>query len=136
MAAHIQPDIRQRLSSWRQVAHPPPRSPEHLEKVEVTLEEVRLRQHRIASMCLQSVKAYHPFFAELKAFVNNEERDPEHQRRVEDFAAFVLEVYEQSSTLVLQMGVKQVLDNLPREVVHTVYLQPPRKPWFQRLLGR
>jgi hypothetical protein len=48
-----------------------------------------------------------------------------------------LDVYEQSSALVLEKGARHELDDLPKEVIQTVYVNPPepRKSWFKRFLG-
>jgi hypothetical protein len=57
---------------------------------------------------------------------------------IADEAAFVLGVFEQTSApLVLEQGIKGELAGLPKEVIQTVYVQPPPppRPWFQRMLG-
>jgi hypothetical protein len=94
------------------------------------------RQRRLATMCLNTVKAHDTFVDELKAYVEHGGRDPHHQQRVEDEAAFALGVFEQTSALVLEQGIKGELAGLPKEVIQTVYVQPPAPPrsWFQRLL--
>jgi hypothetical protein len=50
---------------------------------------------------------------------------------------FALGVFEQTSALVLEQGIKGALAGLPKEVIETVYVQPPAPPrsWLQRLLG-
>jgi hypothetical protein len=136
--AEINPDLQHRLSSWRHEYGVVEHAPESFREPGVNEAEVRTRQRRVSNMCLNTVKAHDAFVAQLKAFVeNNEERDPNHQNRVEDEAAFALGVYEQMSALLLERGIRQELDNLPKEIVETVYVptpQPPKK-WFQRLLG-
>ncbi len=88
-------------------------------------------------MCLNTVKAHDAFVAELKAFVGKTERDPSHQQRVEDEAAFALGVFEQTSALSLEAGIRRELEGLPKEVIQTVFVSPPQPPksFLQRVLG-
>jgi hypothetical protein len=130
-------ELHERLSSWRRmpevIAPPPSLSGES----SVNIEEVRTRQRRIAAMCLNTVQAHDVFVGKLKAYTEQGGRDPNHQQRVEDESAFALGVFEQTSALSLEAGIKRELENLPKEVIQTVYVQPPPPPksWFQRLLG-
>lgn len=136
------PDIRDRLSSWRHVAHhdgssAPSDSARELGRI--TEEQVRERQQRIARMCLTATRDHDQLYAELQEYVENgaADRDPEHQMRVSDWAAFVLSVFEQSSALLLQRAIQHESDGLPREIVQIVQVEPPRpkRSLFQRLLG-
>ena len=136
--ADINPDLQARLASWRHVGdvvEPHPASDGETGRNE---REVRVRQRRTGNMCLNVVRTHDAFYADLEAFVRQEGRSAQHQQRVEDMAAFALGAFEQSSALFLEKGIQQELDNLPREVIQTVYVEPPPPPpksWFQRLLG-
>jgi hypothetical protein len=135
--ADINADLQQRLSSWRDlpdvVEHPPKLAGES----SANIEEVRVRQRRIGRMCLDTLKAHDAFIADMKAYVEHGDRDPHHQQRVEDEAAFALGVFEQTSALALEQGIKGELAGLPKEVIQTVYVQPPPPPksWFRRVIG-
>jgi hypothetical protein len=133
----IDPELQHRLSSWRHVSGVVEQSLEHVSEAGVNEAEVRTRQRHIANMCLNTVKAHDAFVADLKAFVEKPGRDPHHQQRVEDEAAFALGVFEQASALTLQKGIENEAADLPREVVETVYVPAPQPPksWFQRFLG-
>jgi hypothetical protein len=134
----LNPDsLQRRLSSWRHEAGVVEHSPESLGEPSINEAQVRIRQRRIATMCLNTVKAHDAFVADLKAFIGKGDRDPDHQQRVEDEAAFALGVFEQTSAVALEIGIQRELDNLPKEVVQTVYVTPPAPPksWFQRVLG-
>jgi hypothetical protein len=133
----IDSDLQERLSSWRRMPDVIERSPALSGEFSVNIEEVRVRQRRIATMCLNTVKAHDAFFTDLKAYIGKGARDPSHQQRVEDEAAFALGVYEQVSALSLEKGIQHELQNLPKEVIQTVYVQPPAPPrsWLQRMLG-
>jgi hypothetical protein len=130
-------DLQERLSSWRRMPDVIERAPALSGESSVNIEEVRTRQRRIAAMCLNTVKAHDAFVTDLKGFIEKGDRDPNHQQRVEDEAAFALGVFEQTSALSLETGIKRELENLPKEVIQTVYVQPPSPPrsWLQRVLG-
>jgi hypothetical protein len=132
-------DLQERLSSWRRVAGAIKPSPQHRGEPSLTENEVKQRQRRIANMCLETVKLHDSFYAALKAYVEQGEgnRDPAHQQRVEDEAAFALAAFEQSSARSLEQGIRHELDGLPKEVIQTVTIETPapRKSWFHRLLG-
>jgi hypothetical protein len=136
--ADINPDLQARLASWRQVGDVVEHRPDHSGETGRNEREVRVRQRRTGNMCLHVVRTHDAFYADLEAFVRQEGRSAQHQQRVDDMAAFALGVFEQSSALFLEKGIQQELDNLPREVIQTVYVEPPPPPpksWFQRLLG-
>jgi hypothetical protein len=130
-------DLQERLSSWRRMPSVVEQPTLHSGESSVNIEEVRIRQRRIATMCLNTVTAHDSFVAELKANIVRTERDPMHQQRVEDEAAFALGVFEQVSALSLEKGIQHELQNLPKEVIQTVYVTPPAPPrsWLQRMLG-
>jgi hypothetical protein len=133
----LNPELQKRLSSWRDVAGVVEHSSDSMGESGFNEVQVRARQRRIATMCLNTVKAHDAFVAELKAYIGKGDRDPSHQQRVEDEAAFALGVFEQVSALSLEKGIQHELQNLPKEVIQTVYVQPPAPPrsWLQRMLG-
>jgi hypothetical protein len=130
-------DLHERLSSWRRMPDVVEHAPQLTGETSVTIEEVRTRQRRIATMCLNTVTTHDVFVAELKAYIEKGARDPSHQQRVEYEAAFALGVFEQVSALSLEKGIQHELQNLPKEVIQTIYVQPPAPPrsWLQRMLG-
>jgi hypothetical protein len=130
-------DLQERLSSWQRMPDVLGRSPTLGGESSVNIEEVKTRQRRIGAMCLNTVQAHDVFVGNLKAYIEQGNRDPSHQQRVEDEAAFALGVFEQTSALSLEAGIKRELENLPKEVIQTVYVQPPSPPrsWLQRVLG-
>jgi predicted transcriptional regulator len=90
-------DLKERLSSWRRLPGVVGHSPDSIGESSINEAQVRQRQRRIASMCLNTVKEHDAFYASLKALIEKGRRDPNHQQRVEDFAAFALGVLEQFS---------------------------------------
>lgn len=133
----IDPDLQERLSSWRTVNGAVTHATGQRGEGSFNEAHVRTRQKRIAAMCLNTVRAHDAFYTDLKALVDEPGRETHHQQRVQAEAAFALGVFEQSTGLELQMGIQHELNNLPKEVVQTVYIEPPPPPpksWFQRLL--
>jgi hypothetical protein len=134
----INSDLQQRLSSWRNLPGVVEHSPKLASETSVNIEEVRTRQRRIATMCLNLAQTHDAFLGQLKDFLANaQHRDAMHQQRVEEEAAFTLAVFEQTTAISLGKGIQHELENLPVEVIQTVYVSPPAPPksWFQRMLG-
>ena len=134
----MSPNIHQRLSSWRNVDHPVERVSERLGVSRSAEEHARQQMRRIGILCLLAVKEHDSRYADLEAYVVGQgHRSHQHQQRVNDHAAFALRVYEQGSALALETAVRNVLQDLPREVVRTerVYVQSPRRSWWQLLVG-
>jgi hypothetical protein len=135
--ADIDPELQERLSSWRNVSGVVEHAQLSSGESGINEVEVRKRQRRGARMCINTVKEHDAFIADLKPIVEQGGRDTHHQQRVEDMAAFALGVYEQFSAATLHEGLKNELENLPREVIQTITVPAPQPPksWFQRLLG-
>jgi hypothetical protein len=131
-------DFKSRLSSWRQEVDPgaqPPVQPRTTGLVEAHHRQQLLRS---ALLCMQSLQQYDVFTAEILAYVAKGNRTEEQQQRVTDFAAAVLQAYELTSGRALQLAINNVLADLPREVVRTVYKElpaPPQPSLLQRLFG-
>jgi hypothetical protein len=132
-------DLQERLSSWRRLPGVVERVPDSLGDGSINEAEVRIRQRRAASMCLNLVKDHAAFYADLKPFIEKGagERDPNQQQRTEDMAAFALGVFEQFNAENLHQGLRSELQNLPKEVIQTIPVPAPQPPksLFQRLLG-
>jgi hypothetical protein len=130
--------LEERLSSWRRGAGVAGQLPASMGDISINEAEVRQRQRRAASMILNSVKGHDAFVADLQAVVeNHQQRDLHHQQRVEDFAAFVLGVFEQFSAGNLDDGLKNEAGGFPKEIIETISIPAPQPPksWLQRALG-
>jgi hypothetical protein len=133
----VDSELADRLSSWRRMPSVVAQSALKSGETSVNIEEVRTRQRRIATMCSNTVQVHDAFVASLKDFIAKSDRDPSHQQRVEDEAAFALGVFEQTSALCLESGIQRELEGLPKEIIQTVYVSPPTPPksFLQRVLG-
>jgi hypothetical protein len=129
--ADINADLQQRLSSWRNLPDVVEHTPESLRERSINEVQVRQRQRRVASMCLNTVKVHDVFVAELKAHVENQQRDLHHQSRVEDEAAFALGVFEQTTALICKRASR------PRQLTSLVRWWKPSlfRPWRRRNRG-
>jgi hypothetical protein len=133
--ADLNPELQKRLSSWRHVAGVVEHSPDSMGESGFNEVQVRARQRRGARMCVNTVKEHDAFIADLKPIVEQGGRDTHYQQRVEDYAAFALGVFEQFSAETLHQGLRNELENLPKEVIETITVPapPPPKSWLQRL---
>jgi hypothetical protein len=135
--ADINADLQERLSSWRRLPEVVEHSPGAIGNISINEAHVRQREQRAASMFLHILREHDAFYASLKAIIDQGGRDPNHQQRVEDMAAFALGVYEQFSAENAHHGLRQELADLPKEVIQTITVPAPQPPksWFQRVLG-
>jgi hypothetical protein len=134
----IDAELKDRLSSWRRLPGVVEHSPGATGEPSINEAHVLQRQQRAASMFSHILKEHDAFYASLKAIIDQGGRDANHQQRVEDMAAFALGVFEQFSAENIHQGLRQELENLPKEVIQTITVpapQPPPKSWFQRMLG-
>jgi hypothetical protein len=124
-------DVSNRLSSWRGEVDivTPPAKPSMVE------EDVRRKQLRISALCLTSQQLHDAFIADVREYVESGERDPHHQQRVNDYAAFLLRVYERHSTSALHNGISFVMEDLPREVIRVHTISLPHRPFLKRLFS-
>jgi hypothetical protein len=61
-----------------------------------------------------------------------------HEQRLDERTASALHTYERAVARVLDQGIGAASHDPPREreVIKTVYIQPPpSKPWWKRILG-
>ncbi len=74
---------------------------------------------------------------QLNAYLALPGRSPGHQRRLQDVAGYLLAGYAVAHDRVIRNAWDDVSNNRPEVIVHTVtkYVEPPRKPFFQRVLG-
>jgi hypothetical protein len=135
----ITAELEEHLSSWHRLPDVIQNRPASGREPGVNETELRVRQRSIGNMCITTNKAHDAYYERLEALVEQERprRSQYHQQRVEDFAAFTLAVYEQSSAQNLQKGLKNELDDFPKEVIETITIPAPQPPksWFQRILG-
>jgi hypothetical protein len=134
----INADLQQRLSSWRSMPDVVQNRRDAGGEPGVNGIELRLRQSHIGTMCLSVLKQHATFYAELEDFVHSQEKRSQHmQQRIEGMSAFRFGVFEQASALLLERSIQQEANSLPKEIIQTVYVQPPAPPrsWLQRTLG-
>src|SRR5918999_4373562 len=107
MVQNLHSPFQEQLSSWREYTGAGAQSPDRQEPGGETEAFLRTQQRRISLMCQNHVLDYAAFFAELQTIARQESQDPQLQQRVADMCTFALRHYEQSSALLLQMGIEQ-----------------------------
>jgi hypothetical protein len=132
----LNPELKKRLSSWREVAGVVEHSPDSIGESSINEAQVRQRQRRAESMLLHMLKGHDAFYAALKAHIEQGGREGNYQQRIEDMSAFALGVFEQFSAENIHNGLRNELENLPKEIIQTITVPAPQPPksWFQRLL--
>jgi hypothetical protein len=93
---------------------------------------------RSERLLLENLAAYEAFASAVLDYVakGKENRGTELQQRLTDYAAAILQAYEVTSGRALQAVINNILENLPREVIHAIYKELPapqqsllRRPW-------
>jgi hypothetical protein len=132
-------DLQQRLSSWRSFVNKGTPG-EELPAAAGLAEAHHWQQvQRSQRLLLENLAAYEAFAAAVLRYVANgkDNRSPELQQRLTDYAAATLQAYEVTSGRALQAAINNILENLPREVIHTIYKELPaqQQSLVRRLLG-
>ena len=127
------PELQQRLSSWRRSAGMVEPSP----ATGTVREHMRAQNSLLRTLLLDTVAEIDTTLFALEAYVAQGDRSPMHEQRLDERSASALYTYERAVGRVLERGISDGLHNLPREreVIKTVYLQPPPKPWYKRIFG-
>jgi hypothetical protein len=126
------PDFHDRLSSWRRevdVISPTASA------TGMVSEDLRRKQLRLSSLILAHQQRHDEFVTDIMAYVTSRKREPEHQQRVTDYAAFLLRAYEGNSTYALKQAIAYVLQDLPREVIRVQEKPVPQPSLLKRLIG-
>ena len=116
---------RTRLSSWRQVADGIEHLPKYRQASGGTDALLQAHQRRLQTMCLTTLKEYEAFYTALLAFARQAGRDSQLAQRITDMCTYALRQYEQSSTLLLRMGIEQEIKRFLQEVGSTSLPPPP-----------
>lgn len=73
---------------------------------------------------------------DLEAIVTSSGRSSGHQRYVEERIGYLQTVYDGAMRTLVTNAARNILNEAPTEIVRTVYVSEPRKPWYQALTGR
>jgi hypothetical protein len=132
-------DIYHRLSSWRSFVATSTPAQEFPATAGLAEAHHRQQVQRSQRLLLENLAAYEAFAEAVLRYVANgkDNRSPELQQRLTDYAAAILQAYEVTSGRALQAAINNVLEGLPREVIRTIYqeLPTPQQTLLRRLLG-
>ena len=94
------------------------------------------KAQEIKGVVTTAAEVYGETRAELSAIVGRPGRPPGDQRYVEERTAYVQSVFDDGMRTLVTNAVRDILHEGPTEIVRTVYVPEPRKPWYQALSGR
>jgi hypothetical protein len=135
---NINPELRNRLASWRRVTGVIAHHPEFLGTSGEASAHFLSQSGQLRSLLLLVIQELDLTYAEVDAYFAHGERSALHEQYLQERTAYALRVYEQAVAEALHMANRNFLHDLPREreVIRNVYMQQPRpKSWFQRIFG-
>jgi hypothetical protein len=127
-------NLKRRLSSWRRNAGVVESSPDTGE----VRAHMRSQHSLLRTLLLDTVEEIDTTLYDLEAYLDHGDRSIIHEQRLDERTASALHTYERAVARVLDRGIDATLRDLPREreVIRTVYVQPPpAKPWWKRIFG-
>jgi hypothetical protein len=140
----MEPEIYHRLSSWRQVVHEAEYSAQHWDESAIFDDLLEAHLRRLESQTIQTLQARDRFYGDLKAYVEQAGRTPEHQTLVEEWGAVALKAFSQGSAYHFREAIERMLKAWRQERDRPVNIHSPQQPGqtrqqpkslAQRLLG-
>jgi hypothetical protein len=126
--------LHRRLSSWRRSAG----VIESSSDTGAVREHMRSQNSVLRTLLLDTVEEIDTTLYALNDYLDQGDRSIVHEQRLDERSASALYTYERAVARVLEQGISNALQDLPREreVIRTVYLSPPPpKPWWKRIFG-
>jgi hypothetical protein len=99
---------------------------------------MRSQNSVLRTLLLDTVEEIDTTLYALNDYLDQGDRSIVHEQRLDERSASALYTYERAVARVLEQGISNALQDLPREreVIRTVYLSPPPpKPWWKRIFG-
>jgi hypothetical protein len=131
-------DLKRRLSSWRDTAGISEPSPLRGGEAGEVRERMRSQNSVLRTLLLDTVAEIDTTLYALDSYLDQGNRSALHEQRLDERTASALHTYERAVARVLDQGIGAASHDPPREreVIKTVYIQPPpSKPWWKRILG-
>jgi hypothetical protein len=105
----MQPSMPERYPNWREVYGALTQSPQHQGDHDATDELLAAHLRRLESQCIQTLQARDRFYGDLKAYVEQPGRTPDHQTLVEEWGTVALKAFSQGSAWHLQLAIDRML---------------------------
>jgi hypothetical protein len=99
-------------------------------------QRVQAQSQMVRDVISTAALAYDETYRDLEAIATRGGRSPGHQRYVEERLGNLLYVYDGAMRSVVHTAVRDIISEAPTEIVRTIYVQEPRRPWYQALSGR
>jgi hypothetical protein len=131
-------DLQRRLSSWRETAGISEPSPLRTDNSREVRAHMRGQNSLLRTLLLDTVTEIDTTLYALEVYMDQGNRSELHAQFLDERAAAALHTYERAVARVLERAIGDVPQDLPqeREVIKTVYIQPPpAKPWWKRIFG-
>ncbi len=102
------------------------------------VERTRAKAQEIHGVVTTAAQVYDETRRDLEAIVRRGGRSAGHQRYVEERLASLQTVFDGGMHTLVTGAVGGILNEAPTEteIVRTVYVPEPRRPWYQALSGR
>jgi hypothetical protein len=99
-------------------------------------QRVQAQSQEIRDVISTAALAYDETYRDLEAIAARGGRSPGHQRYVEERLGYLAHVYDGAMQTVVHTAVRDIILEAPTEIVRTIYVQEPRRSWYQALTGR
>jgi hypothetical protein len=100
------------------------------------IQRTQAKAQEIRGVITTAAVEYDKTYSAVEAIVRADGRSPGHQRYVEERCASLMSIHDRAVNAVVQAGVRDIIAEAPTEIVRTVYVPEPRKPWHHALTGK
>jgi hypothetical protein len=100
------------------------------------VQRTEAKAQEIRGVVTTAAQVYDETRRDLEAIVGRGGRSAGHQRYVEERTAYLQYVFDGAMDTLVKGAARDILTEGPTEIVRTVYVPEPRKPWHHALTGR
>jgi hypothetical protein len=99
------------------------------------VQRTKEQSQEIRGVIITAAVVYDETRRELDAIVGRGGRSPGHQRYVAERTAHLQNVFDGAMRSLVNRSVRDILDAGPTEIIRTISVPEPRKPWYKALSG-
>jgi hypothetical protein len=100
------------------------------------VQRVERQLNEVQGVLVTAAASYDETYSNVEAIAARGGRSPGHQRYVDERLGYLLHVYDGAMQSVVHTAVRDIIAEAPTEIVRTIYVQEPRRSWYQALTGR